>query len=72
MGRLGIWCDTCRSVAGGFDDSKVLVPIAIVLRHMFTRGEVVEDPTVLQDLHADVSEECAKFGPIEKVKVGGG
>ena len=56
--------------SGGFDDSKVMEPVTIVLVHMFTRAELVEDPLLEQELETDVAEECRKFGPVERVKVG--
>ncbi|KAH9310841.1 hypothetical protein KI387_025876, partial [Taxus chinensis] len=54
---------------GGFDDAKMLVPIAVLLKNMFTPAELRSDPTLLSDLEADITEECSKIGPIERVKV---
>lgn len=54
---------------GGFDDAKMLVPMTVLLKNMFTPAELRSDPTLLSDLEADIAEECSKIGPIERVKV---
>eukprot|EP01018_Ginkgo_biloba_P015555 Gb_19844 [translate_table: standard] len=54
---------------GGYDDAKRTVPMAVILKNMFTPAELRSDPTLLADLEADVAEECNKIGPTEKIKV---
>jgi len=43
--------------------------MTVILKHMFTRDELVADPSLVEDLEADVLAECSKSGPVEKVKV---
>jgi len=54
---------------GGHDDKKVTIPTTIILRHMFTPAELRADEELLPELEEDVKEECAKFGPVDNVKV---
>ncbi|KAG2614757.1 splicing factor U2AF-associated protein 2-like [Panicum virgatum] len=54
---------------GGHDDKKVTIPTTIILRHMFTPAELRADEELLSELEEDVKEECAKFGPVDNVKV---
>ncbi|KAJ4761827.1 HIV Tat-specific factor [Rhynchospora pubera] len=54
---------------GGRDDAKVMIPVTIVLRNMFTPAELRADESLLPELEADVREECTKLGPLENVKV---
>eukprot|EP00850_Spirogloea_muscicola_P011000 SM000066S20475 [mRNA] locus=s66:487702:491437:- [translate_table: standard] len=54
---------------GGFDDAKVLKPMTVLLKYMFTREELTEDPSLLKELEGDVAEECSKMGAVEKVRV---
>ncbi|KAF3337862.1 Splicing factor U2AF-associated protein 2 [Carex littledalei] len=54
---------------GGHDDSKVMLPVTIVLRHMFTPAELRADESLLPELEADIREECMKLGPLDNVKV---
>ncbi|XP_020531986.1 splicing factor U2AF-associated protein 2 isoform X2 [Amborella trichopoda] len=54
---------------GGHDDKKLLIPLTIVLRHMFTPAELRSDPSLLPELELDVFEECSKLGPVESVKI---
>ena len=39
----------------------------VVLKHMFTLGELEEDPSLLLDLKEDVREECAILGDVTNV-----
>lgn len=39
----------------------------VVLKHMFTLGELEEDPSLLLDLKEDVREECATLGDVTNV-----
>jgi HIV Tat-specific factor 1 len=39
----------------------------VILRHMFTLQELVEDPAALLDIKEDVREECEKLGPVTNV-----
>ncbi|KAJ3140803.1 hypothetical protein HK100_009239 [Physocladia obscura] len=39
----------------------------VILKHMFTKGEIDEDPTLLIDLKEEVREECEKFGEVTNV-----
>ena len=61
----------CLSPAGGRDDRKATLPQTIVLKHMFRREEVVQDPSVITEVEADVALECGKMGAVETVKVRG-
>lgn len=54
---------------GGRDDSKILVPATVVLRHMFTPAELREEENLCSELQQDVLEECSKFGAVDLVKV---
>ncbi|KAJ3696819.1 hypothetical protein LUZ61_000524 [Rhynchospora tenuis] len=54
---------------GGRDDAKVMIPVTIILRNMFTPAELRADENLLPELEADVREECTKLGPLENVKV---
>ncbi|KAJ3199221.1 hypothetical protein HDU82_000624 [Entophlyctis luteolus] len=39
----------------------------VVLKHMFTKSEIDEDPALLIDLKEEVREECEKFGEVTNV-----
>ncbi|KAJ3331375.1 hypothetical protein HDU76_003352 [Blyttiomyces sp. JEL0837] len=39
----------------------------VVLKHMFTKEEIDNDPTLLLDLKEEVRDECSKFGEITNV-----
>ncbi|KAJ3412965.1 hypothetical protein HDV05_008680 [Chytridiales sp. JEL 0842] len=39
----------------------------VVLKHMFTKQEIDEDPTLLLDLKDEVRSECEKFGEVTNV-----
>ncbi|CAM6094300.1 unnamed protein product [Calypogeia fissa] len=54
---------------GGFDDAKKKEPITVILKHMFTREELLSDATLLPELEVDIAEECTKVGPIERLRV---
>ncbi|GJP50841.1 hypothetical protein CLOM_g9998 [Closterium sp. NIES-68] len=54
---------------GGSDTAKHTLPMTVVLFHMLTRDEVVNDPSLPDELEAEVREECAKMGVVERVKV---
>ncbi|BBN01358.1 HIV Tat-specific factor 1 [Marchantia polymorpha subsp. ruderalis] len=54
---------------GGFDDVKKTEAISVIFKHMFTREELLSDPSVLPELESDVAEECTKIGPIERLRV---
>ncbi|XP_076926605.1 splicing factor U2AF-associated protein 2-like [Bidens hawaiensis] len=54
---------------GGRDDSKLLIPATVVLRHMFSPAEMRADDNLKGELAADVQEECAKLGAVESVRV---
>ncbi|CAI5462440.1 unnamed protein product [Closterium sp. Yama58-4] len=54
---------------GGSDNAKHTLPMTVALFHMLTRDEVVNDPSLPVELEAEVREECAKMGVVERVKV---
>ncbi|GAA0168075.1 RNA splicing factor [Lithospermum erythrorhizon] len=54
---------------GGRDDAKLLVPATVILRHMFIPAEMRAEECLKTEIEEDVGEECAKFGPVESVKV---
>ncbi|CAO2837473.1 unnamed protein product [Amaranthus hypochondriacus] len=54
---------------GGRDDSKLMIPATVVLSNMFAPAEMREDPSLRDELEADVREECVKLGPVDSVKV---
>ncbi|KAI8610240.1 hypothetical protein BC830DRAFT_1146752 [Chytriomyces sp. MP71] len=39
----------------------------VILKHMFTKQEIDEDPTLLLDLKEEVREECEKLGEVTNV-----
>lgn len=39
----------------------------VILSHMFTLGELEEDPTAILDIKEDIREECEKLGPVTNV-----
>ncbi|KAG0555053.1 hypothetical protein KC19_12G140400 [Ceratodon purpureus] len=54
---------------GGFDDKKKEEPMTVILKHMFTRAELLTDPSLLPEVEEDVMTECTKIGPIERLRV---
>ncbi|KAH7434534.1 hypothetical protein KP509_06G021900 [Ceratopteris richardii] len=54
---------------GGFDDVKKKQPMSVVLKNMFTQEEVLSEPTFIEELEADIIDECSKIGPVERLKV---
>lgn len=43
------------------------VQVTVVLKHMFAPADLVEEPTLKDDLEADILAECTKLGPVDKV-----
>ena len=41
--------------------------VTVVLKHMFAPADLVEEPTLKDDLEADILAECTKLGPVDKV-----
>ena len=39
----------------------------MVLKHMFSPAELLEEPSLKEDLETDTLAECTKLGPVEKV-----
>ncbi|CAK9862425.1 unnamed protein product [Sphagnum jensenii] len=54
---------------GGFDDKKKEEPMTVILKHMFTRAELLADPSLLPEVEEDVMAECTKIGPIDRLRV---
>lgn len=54
---------------GGFDDKLPAEKVTVVLRHMFEPDELLLDPDAVEQLEVDVSSECTKLGPVDKVCV---
>ena len=44
------------------------VQVTVVLKHMFHPDEFLEEPTLREDLEADIVTECARLGAIDKVR----
>ena len=42
--------------------------MTVVLRNVFHPDDFVADPTLRQDLEADMLSECAKLGAVDKVR----
>eukprot|EP00873_Tetraselmis_striata_P038104 jgi/Tetstr1/458368/TSEL_044807.t1 len=53
----------------GFDDVKKAEDVTVILKHMFTLEELQAEPTLAGELKEDVAAECAKLGPIERLKL---
>ena len=43
------------------------VQVTVILEHMFTPAEFEEDPTLREELEADITAECGKMGKVDKV-----
>jgi HIV Tat-specific factor 1 len=41
----------------------------VILKHMFSLSELDEDPEALQDITADIREECEKLGEVANITV---
>lgn len=54
---------------GGFDDLKKKQPMSVLLKNMFTQQEVLMEPTLIEDLEAEIMEECSKIGAVERLRV---
>ncbi|KAL9254085.1 17S U2 SnRNP complex component HTATSF1-like protein [Drosera capensis] len=54
---------------GGRDDAKLIIPATILLSNMFIPAEMSADPDLCKELEEDIRNECAKFGPVDSVKV---
>ncbi|CAM6050416.1 unnamed protein product [Sphagnum compactum] len=54
---------------GGFDDKKREEPMTVILKHMFTREELLADPSLVPEVEEDVMAECTKIGPIDRLRV---
>jgi len=55
------------TATGKFSDQANKSARVVVLKHMFTLGELEEDPSLLLDLKEDVREECATLGDVTTV-----
>lgn len=41
--------------------------ITVILENLFHPDEIIADPSLLKDLDADIKEESATLGPVDKV-----
>uniref|UniRef100_A0A7S0RM91 RRM domain-containing protein n=1 Tax=Chlamydomonas leiostraca TaxID=1034604 RepID=A0A7S0RM91_9CHLO len=53
---------------GGFDDKLTAEKSTVILRNMFAAGEVALQSEA-EELEGEISAECAKCGPVDKVRV---
>ncbi|GBG90294.1 hypothetical protein CBR_g50472 [Chara braunii] len=53
----------------GFDDRPRTKGMNVVLRNMFSVDELTADPSLIAELESDVSEECRKLGPVQRLKI---
>jgi hypothetical protein len=44
------------------------VQVTVVLKHMFHPDELMAEPSMKDDLEADITSECTKLGPIDKAR----
>ncbi|CAG8955421.1 hypothetical protein HYFRA_00010285 [Hymenoscyphus fraxineus] len=62
--RLADWSDdepsTILETTSKFDK-------VVILKHMFTLGELAEDPAAILDIKEDIREECSKLGEVTNV-----
>jgi hypothetical protein len=42
--------------------------VTVVLKHMFSPAELLEEPSLKEDLETDTLAECTKLGPVDKVR----
>lgn len=54
---------------GGFDDAKKKQPMSVLLKNMFTQQELLMEPNLIEELEAEIIEECSKLGPVERLRV---
>lgn len=45
-----------------------MVQVTVILKHMFTPDELIEEPSLKDDLVTDVTAECATMGAVDKVR----
>ena len=54
----------CKTVISVFQ-------VTVILKHVFAPAELEQEPTMKTDLEADMTSECAKLGPVDKVSLPG-
>lgn len=52
----------CKTVISVFQ-------VTVILKHVFAPAELEQEPTMKTDLEADMTSECAKLGPVDKVSL---
>lgn len=48
------------------------IQVTVILKHMFSPEEFIENPLAKEELEGDVRSECAKLGKVDKVGAGAG
>ena len=61
--RLADWSDDEPSVA----ETSSKWDKVVILKHMFTLAELMEDPGAILDIKEDIREECSKLGEVTNV-----
>lgn len=41
--------------------------VTVILKHVFTPDELIENPLLREELEGDIREECGKLGKVDKV-----
>ncbi|KAL4426855.1 hypothetical protein ABPG77_006641 [Micractinium sp. CCAP 211/92] len=52
----------------GFDDALKPQQVTVILKHLFSPEEFIENPLGKEELEADVRSECAKLGKVDKLR----
>ncbi|GAX77606.1 hypothetical protein CEUSTIGMA_g5050.t1 [Chlamydomonas eustigma] len=58
-----------RLAWGGFDDKQPADKVTVILKHMFTPDEFLENFMLAEELESDVRAECGKLGAVEKLRL---
>uniref|UniRef100_A0A1D1ZUN1 Splicing factor U2AF-associated protein 2 n=2 Tax=Auxenochlorella protothecoides TaxID=3075 RepID=A0A1D1ZUN1_AUXPR len=53
----------------GFDDKLAPTQVTVIIKHMFTIDEILENPLYSEEIERDVLAEAGRLGRVEKVKV---
>ena len=66
--HLSFLSQAVSSQTAGYNPWLFSLQVTVILENLFDPDEIIAEPTLLKDLDADIKEESATLGPVEKVE----
>ena len=66
--HLSFLSQAVSSRTAGYNPWLFSLQVTVILENLFDPDEIIAEPTLLKDLDADIKEESATLGPVEKVE----